>query len=61
MIFVRTFDAVFILAAIVWELFTLRLIAGLSITLSPIWNLCEGIGASNRVFDAELTKAERNR
>jgi hypothetical protein len=36
---------------------TLRLIAGLSITLSPIRNLCEGIvGTSNRALTLILTK-----
>src|SRR5436305_5730780 len=51
MLFICTFDAIFELAPIMRELFghfvnppgTLRLIAGLRVTVSPTWNLCEGI------------------
>jgi hypothetical protein len=51
MVFLCTLDLIFELTPIVWELFgyfvhsacTLRLIEGARVTLSPTWNLCEGI------------------
>ena len=61
MLFVCTFDVIFEVEAVVGELpdhlihppATFRLMEGMRVTVSPMWNLCEGIGDSSLANPAE--------